>query len=90
MKILILYSSTDGQTKNISQKMKEILSDKNEVELNSIENSFDLNLESFSKIIIGASIRYGKHKNEIYNFIKMNKETLDKKKNAFFSVNVVA
>ena len=56
MKILILYSSTDGQTKNISQKMKEILSDKNEVELNSIENSFDLNLESFSKIIISLII----------------------------------
>ena len=90
MKILILYSSTDGQTKNISQKIKEILSHKNDVELTSIESSFNLNLDSFSKIIIGASIRYGKHKKEVYSFIKINKKILDKKKNAFFSVNVVA
>ena len=90
MKILILYSSTDGQTKNISQKIQEILSFKNDVELLPIESSLSLDLSSFSKIIIGASIRYGKHKPEVYNFIKINKQILNKTKNAFFSVNVVA
>ena len=90
MKILILYSSTDGQTKNISCKIQEILSYKNDVELFPIEGSIDLDLRSFSKIIIGASIRYGKHKPEVYNFIKMNKQILNETKNAFFSVNVVA
>jgi len=90
MKILILYSSIDGQTKNISQKIQEILSFKNDVELLPIESSFGLDLSSFSKIIIGASIRYGKHKPEVYNFIKINKQILNKTKNAFFSVNVVA
>ena len=90
MKILILYSSIDGQTKNISQKIQEILSFKNDVELLPIESSLSLDLSSFSKIIIGASIRYGKHKPEVYNFIKINKQILNKTKNAFFSVNVVA
>ena len=90
MKILILYSSTDGQTKNISYKIQEILSYKNDVELFPIESSIGLDLRSFSKIIIGASIRYGKHKPEVYNFIKMNKQILNETKNAFFSVNVVA
>ena len=90
MKILILYSSTDGQTKIISQKIREILSFNNEVKVCSIQNYFNSSLDSFDKIVIGASIRYGKHKAELYKFININKQILDKKKNAFFSINVVA
>jgi menaquinone-dependent protoporphyrinogen oxidase len=47
-------------------------------------------LEKYDKIVIGASIRYGKHNKEVYQFIEKNKTLLDKKTNAFFSVNVVA
>ena len=50
----------------------------------------NLNLSEFNKIIIGASIRYGKHSKELYKFIELNKTILDKKENVFFSVNVVA
>ena len=50
----------------------------------------DSDLHSYSKIVIGASIRYGKHSKEVYDFIKRNKQALDSKPNAFFSVNVVA
>jgi menaquinone-dependent protoporphyrinogen oxidase len=50
----------------------------------------NLDLSEFDKIIIGASIRYGKHSKELYKFIELNKNILDKKKSVFFSVNVVA
>ena len=40
-------------------------------------------------IVIGASIRYGKHNAKVYEFIKKNKKNF-KKKILFFSVNVVA
>ena len=56
----------------------------------SIADAKTLNLNDFETIVIGASIRYGKHKPEVYKFIKDNLEVLDVKKNAFFSVNVVA
>ena len=56
----------------------------------SIQESENINLDDFETIIIGASIRYGKHKPEVYKFIKNNFEILNNKKNAFFSVNVVA
>ena len=46
--------------------------------------------DSYKTIIIGASIRYGKYRNEVYNFINENSLLLESKKNAFFSVNVVA
>ena len=56
----------------------------------SIADAKTLNLNDFETIVVGASIRYGKHKPEVYKFIKDNLEVLDVKKNAFFSVNVVA
>ncbi len=49
-----------------------------------------VDLSNFEKIIIGASIRYGNHSKELYKFINLNKNVLDQKKSAFFSVNVVA
>ena len=49
-----------------------------------------LEISKFDKIIIGASIRYGKHSKELYKFIRSNKNILDRKSTTFFSVNVVA
>ena len=89
-KFLIIYSTTDGHTKKICQRIKNFLTDGNLVELLSLEDSKKVNLSNFEKIIIGASIRYGKHSKELYKFIKLRKKILDQKKCAFFSVNVVA
>ena len=50
----------------------------------------NIDLEPFDKIVLGASIRYGKHAKEVYEFIRRNESILDSKPNAFFSVNVVA
>ena len=87
MQNLIIYSTTDGQTISIAEKIGEVLEDTKVV---SIADSKTLNLNDFETIVIGASIRYGKHKPELYKFIKDNLEVLSTKKNAFFSVNVVA
>jgi len=89
-KFLIIYSTTDGHTKKICQRIKNFLTDGNLVELLSLEDSEKVNLSNFEKIIIGASIRYGKHSKKLYKFINLNKNILDQKKSAFFSVNVVA
>ncbi len=87
---LIIYSSIDGHTKTICKRITNFLNDGNSVELVSLENAKKINLSNFEKIIIGASIRYGKHSKELYKFIKLNKNILDQKQSAFFSVNVVA
>lgn len=55
----------------------------------SIDNK-GTNLNDFDLIIIGASIRYGKHNKIVYEFINKNQELLESKENAFFSVNIVA
>ena len=87
---LVIYSSTDGHTKKICERIKNLINNGNLVELFSLEEAKQIELSNFENIVIGASIRYGKHSRQLYNFIKSNKNILDQKKCAFFSVNVVA
>lgn len=90
-KILILYSTTDGHTRKICLRLQEVIEEQhNLVTLISVDNKNEIDLNSFDKITIGASIRYGKHSPKIYDFIKDNLQILDSKPNAFFSVNLVA
>ena len=60
------------------------------VTLASINDGPDIELDPFDTIVIGASIRYGKHRPQVYEFIRKNQLVLDSKPNAFFSVNIVA
>ena len=87
---LIIFSTTDGQTKSICNRIASIIENNNLVNIININDVADINLSSFDQIIIGASIRYGKHHPDLYQFIKENKAVLDLKKSSFFSVNVVA
>ena len=87
---LIIYSSTDGHTKSICKKIVESLSNQDFVKIISLSDVEKIDLLKFNKIIIGASIRYGKHSKKLYKFIELNKDILNNKKSIFFSVNVVA
>lgn len=89
--ILIIYSTTDGHTLEICQRLQRLIEQQgHQVTLAPVDGAADMQLESFDKIVIGASIRYGKHHKRVYDFIKSNEQILDSKPNAFFSVNVVA
>tara|TARA_B100001057_G_scaffold148029_1_gene147979 strand:+ start:1595 stop:2119 length:525 start_codon:yes stop_codon:yes gene_type:complete len=87
---LLIYSSKDGQTEKISNFIYEKIKNSNQLKIIKIEFIDQEKLDNYSKIILGASIRYGKHSDKIYNFVKKNLKLLNQKKTAFFSVNVVA
>ena len=90
-KIVIIYATTDGHTRKICSRLLNIIEkNDNVVTMIPIEEVSELDLDAFDKIIIGASIRYGKHHVKVYEFINKNTQILDKKPSAFFSVNVVA
>ena len=57
MNLLIIYSSTDGHTKIICEKIRNNLKNSSHVELVSLEHASNLDLSKFNKIVIGASIR---------------------------------
>ncbi len=90
-KILILYSTTDGHTIEICRRIKQTLEERgDEVELRNLKDNPSLEPGAFDKVVIGASIRYGKHQPLVSEFIAKNQSTLETHPNAFFSVNVVA
>ena len=86
-KILLTYSTVDGHTKTICEKIFSY-SETSQVDILPIDSS--INIKDYDTVVIGASIRYGKYREEIFEFIKENEELLNSKDNAFFSVNVVA
>ena len=90
MEDLIIYSSTDGQTKRICETIKDHLALNDRIKIVSLNEVNKVNLEKIKKIIIGASIRYGRHNRKVQDFVIKNKHILMTKKTAFFSVNVVA
>ena len=89
-KKLIIYSTTDGHTKRICDYIADKSTKKSSIELISIEDVKNIDLSLYETIVIGASIRYGKHQPELYEFIQRNLEILKTVKASFFSVNVVA
>jgi menaquinone-dependent protoporphyrinogen oxidase len=90
-KVLFLYSTTDGHTIKIAQRIQSVLeSTGHDVMLLPVAAASTVDLQAIDKIVIGASIRYGKHKKEVHDFIAKHCDILKKKPGAFFSVNVVA
>ncbi len=70
--------------------MSEKLNKEKNISISSIEKSDQFNLSDFDEIVLGASVRYGYHRKNVYEFVTSNKETLEKKKTAFFSLNLTA
>jgi menaquinone-dependent protoporphyrinogen oxidase len=88
---LIAYSTVDGHTLKIAVRLQQSLERwGHEVALKDIGKCADLDLTAFDQVVIGASIRYGKHRPEVYDFIESHRAVLDHVPSAFFSVNLVA
>ena len=90
-KILVVYSTTDGHTRYICERLQHVMTQQgNAVTVTPLAQADGLDLESFDKIVIGASIRYGKHQPMVKQFIERRQALLERKGNAFFTVNIVA
>jgi menaquinone-dependent protoporphyrinogen oxidase len=88
--ILIIFSTTDGHTRSICERLQSSIGEQHDVTVVPLAEQPDIELGPFNKVVIGASIRYGKHQPEVSDFIKRNQATLESIPSALFSVNVVA
>jgi menaquinone-dependent protoporphyrinogen oxidase len=87
--ILFLYSTVDGHTLKICRRLQHVVEQAGlQVTVAALRPDFEL--EAFDTIVIGASIRYGKHRPEVARFIRAKRAILERKPSAFFSVNIVA
>lgn len=90
MRILILYSSRDGQTLKIAQFIAARLGDIAACDVVDLRQVANCSLTAYDRVIIGAAIRYGHHAVEVRDFIKHHLAWLDTLPSAFFSVNLTA
>jgi len=90
-KIGFVYSTVDGHTLEICQRLVEVV-ERAGFEATILELTPDsvFDLAPYDQIVIGASIRYGKHRPEVARFIREHTGLLESKRGAFFSVNAVA
>lgn len=90
-RILIVYSTVDGHTFKICGRLRKQLAARgHRTTLVEVGESDPLDLETFDVVVVGASIRYGRHRPAVSRFVKRNRRRLEAKPSAFFSVNVVA
>lgn len=89
--ILIAYSTVDGQTLRICERLRAALEAcSHRVTLADVRDGSALDVNLFDKIVIGASVRYGNYRRHLYRFVSRNAPLLDHRPGAFFSVNLEA
>jgi len=90
-RILFLYSTVDGHTLRICRRLQQLAEQAgHEATLAALEEHAGMALAPFDKIVVGASIRYGKHRPQVAEFMRAQRRILEAKPSAFFSVNIVA
>jgi menaquinone-dependent protoporphyrinogen oxidase len=89
-RILLLYHGVYGQTRKICDRLQaELLVLGDEAEVSPLAAA-TANAAEFDAIVIGASIRNGKHNPMVLDFVRRHRDLLASKPSGFFSVNLVA
>ncbi|ELR64161.1 Protoporphyrinogen IX oxidase, oxygen-independent, HemG [Photobacterium marinum] len=89
-KVLLLHSSTDGQTVKILHYIEEQLGTDCQCELKDLNTLPEIDFADYQRVLIGASIRYGHLNKKLYEFIRLHRPALEKHKVGFFCVNLTA
>jgi menaquinone-dependent protoporphyrinogen oxidase len=90
LNVLIIYGTTEGQTRKISEWMAtHIRRCGYQAELlDSAAPVFDLDLEAYDAFIIAASVHQECHQETVVNFVSAHLEVLDARPSAFISVSL--
>lgn len=88
--LLILYSTVDGQTLRICRRLQAVAEQAgHRVIVADIENHETFDPAHYDSVVVGASIRYGRHRPTVARYLRWNREILASRC-AFFTVNIVA
>ena len=84
MKTAILYVSKHGTTKKVADLIADKLAETNEVELFSLMNNPNPDINGFERVILGSSIYAGQISGKMKAFCKANESVLLQKKIGLF------
>jgi len=89
-KTLVLYHSGYGHTRKIAEHIGARLREKDMDAFAAALDDESIDPADYDRIILGASIRNGKHKPAVHDFIRRHQALLGARPSGFFSVNLVA
>jgi menaquinone-dependent protoporphyrinogen oxidase len=91
-RVLVLYATTDGQTARIAERIAARISASGYAvtvrDVRAIEALWEI--ETHEAVIVGGSVRYGRHSKALIERVRASREELGKRPNAFFSVSLSA
>lgn len=91
-RVLVLFSSFDGQTRRIATRVAEVLARAgHETVLSSVDApGIAHEIEASGAVVLGAAIRYGHFAKSVQALVRDHKALLASRPNAFFSVCLTA
>lgn len=92
VRILVVYGTTEGQTRKIAQHLgAELEKLGHAVEIRDSTTMTDPLAEgAFDAAMVGASVHQGRHQTAVHHFVQANLGVLERLPTAFFSVSLVA
>ena len=92
MKLLLVYGTTEGQTRKVAQFVADHLAEQgHQTELiNAIDATPAVDLRDFDAVIIAASVHAGRYQSAVLHFVKYHLPAIDTRLNAFLSVSLAA
>src|SRR5215204_7246700 len=84
-RVLIPYGTTEGLTARISEYVAEVVRG-HEADTVDLKGSVGPEPDDYDAVIVGASIHMGKHEVYVLDFVRENRETLERLPSAFFTV----
>jgi menaquinone-dependent protoporphyrinogen oxidase len=89
-RILLLYSSFYGHTRKIAEFIRDDVATRGDVvEVRPLAQGA-ADAAGFDAIVVGSSIRHGKHHAEVMEFVRAQQAVLDSRPSAFYSVSLIA
>ena len=90
MKILIVYGTTEGQTRKIANFLKDEAEKLGHLVTLTDSTGNPPFPAGYDVVLIGASIHMHKYQSSVFNYVKDNAETLNEITSGFFSVSLAA
>jgi len=91
-RVLVVYGTTDGQTRRIANRMGEVIAALGQ-EVSTVDSRTappDIAPGDFDAALVLGSVRMGKHQKELTGFVRKYRGELDAIPNAFVSVSLSA
>jgi menaquinone-dependent protoporphyrinogen oxidase len=91
-KILLVYGTAEGHTAQIAQRMAESMrAASHEVDMRDSKDLRKSTVEDgYDGVLVGGSVHAGEHQSSVREFVRRNRELLDRLPSAFFSVSLTA